>query len=183
MPARRRSETFGQLREDPALETRHLHLGDPEGVRDLLLRPFLDETHAQQLALPVVELGEGLGEPVPPVDLEEALVLPAERVAEPHTALTRAHGLIERERVPGAARVGDLRGAHSEASRDLVVAGLSPELLREFVRDHDRAPVQVLHSSRRTDRPAQIAEVPLELAGDRRHREGREACTALGSES
>src|SRR4029079_2227868 len=43
--------------------------------------------------------------------------------------------------------------------------------------------VQFLHASRHAHRPPAVAEVALELADDRRHREGRELSTAFGLET
>ena len=87
MTARRGAEAVGELREDPTLQPRDLHLRGAERVGDLLLRHLLDEAHPEQLALAVLELGERPGQAVPAVDRREVLVLPADRLGQPDAGL------------------------------------------------------------------------------------------------
>ena len=118
----------------------------------------------------LVELG-------PVLDPLELGVVVTEARGELATLVVRRHRPVERDEAvqrPGFHRLEHGLFGHPGPLRDLGRRRRPPVLLAECRHDPAELEVQLLHAARHADGPATIAEVPLQLAEDRRGGERRE---------
>src|SRR5690242_5340304 len=176
-----------KLGERGAYEPRHVHLRDPDLVRDLRLREVLHEAQIQDKPVPLGQRaqlrrqrGGVLGQLVAGVlaaqlgDRASFLVLVARpRRLERH-AVVRGGRLqrLEHLLVCELGRLGQLGGRGRAAERARQLGHGTVDLEHALL---DRA--------RHVHRPADVAEVALELAEDRGNREAGEGHAAGGVEA
>src|SRR3954452_4854702 len=164
-------------------EPRDVHLRDADGTGDLALGEALVVAQADDLALALAEAVEAATEQDPLLGELVALVVAADGLER-----SRALGqrLVERHHpggVGGAQRVEDLLDADAERVRDLGHGRRAAELARERLAGAHDARAELLDVARDAQHPTAVAEVALQLAGDRRHGERREPHVARDVEA
>ena len=164
-------------------QPRDVHLRDPDAVRDLSLHHVLLEAQAQHRPLALAQARQH------PIEVGGLLRAGVARVLGRHELL--AHVVVGIRFGP-VERVGEMRGrgraglqhilARDVArARELVSRRGTPELACQPLTDAVRSQDQLLDVPRHPHRPAEVAEVALELPQDGWHREGRRTrCRASG---
>ena len=115
----------------------------------------------------------------------ELQVLVGHQVAEgggavlPHRHVERGR----RERTVGGERLDDGLDVEADVLGDLAGPRGAAELLGELAGDLRDLALQLLDPARRADRPAEVAEVALDLTGDGGHRVGQEVPLVAGVET
>jgi len=178
---------LGQPRQRPAENPRNLHLRNADLSRNLRLGHVTDEAKPQDLALPGRELARRDCHGHPIIGQAQLVILGAEGIDHRSAlALAVIVGGIQRGGVMsprGLERVKHVLDAELEIQSQLLhrrgPAGLGAQLLLGVL-DLDRP---LLSSPGHVHRPAQIPEISLELAKDRRHGERGERRPTAGVES
>ena len=175
--ARRRSaRTAG---DRPAQDPRHLHLGDADLLGDLRLGQVLDEAQRQHLALALRELTRGGARPSPgrrPA-CSAGSSSPNVSTTMPPSPSPSSCGASSEDAWWARAVSSDSSTSSTLSSRYSASSwhrGRPPRLRAQpllRLLDLDRP---LLRTTGHVHRPAEVAEVALELAQDRRHRERRE---------
>src|SRR4051794_37023169 len=156
-------------------QPRHMHLRDADGTGNLALREALVVAQADDLALALAEAVEAAAQEDPVLGELVALVVAADRVERSGALGER---LVERHHPVGvgrAHRVEDLLDAGAQRGRELGHGRRAAELPRERLAGANDARAELLDIARNAQHPAAVAEVALQLAGDRRHGERGEA--------
>src|SRR3954452_1255945 len=156
-------------------QPRDVHLRDADGPRDLALREALVVAQANDLPLALAQLVEPAAQQHAMLGERVALVVAADRVER---AGALGERLVERHHpvgIRGAQRLEHLLDTGAERARDLGHSRRAAELARQRLASAHDARAELLDVARDAQHPAAIAEMALELAGDRRHGERREA--------
>ena len=179
----RRDDGVAQRVDRAADEPRDVHLRDPDLVGDLALGQPLEEAQAQDLALARGQLVEAAAQHQALLGSLEALVGLADRLERADPVGQR---LVERHHaigLAGAERLDHLVDGRLRAGGELLDGGRAPEVAGERLARTGEPGVELLHVARHPQHPPAIAEVALDLAGDRRYREGRELDLAVEIEA
>ena len=146
----------------------------PTRVADLRLREVLREAQAQHLALALGQHRHQALDRRGVLGEAEARVLDAHRVGDAVAVLVVVARAVERDRPVGARRLARLEHAldrDADVLGDLRRRRRAAERARELLAHAVDADGHLLQVARHAHRPAAVAEVALELAEDRRHRE------------
>src|ERR671915_1675737 len=177
---------LAQPRDGLADEARDMHLGDADPRPDLGLREVLREAQAQHLALAVAEGGHQALDGSRVLGDAEAGILGAHRLGHAVAVLVVVARAVEGDgaiRPRGLARLQHLLRRGADVAPDLGRRRSAPELARQLLGDALDADRHLLEVAGHANRPAAVAEVALELAEDRRHRERGERRGAVRLEA
>ena len=180
-------DLVAHLLERAADEARDVHLRDPDLLGDLRLGQPLEEAQVEDPALALVERAQAgrengavLAHLVLVLDRPERL----ERVEVGVVVSPARRG--ERERrvgLPALERLEHLFLVDAGRLRELGDRRRALELHGQLLEEMREPHVQLLQAARHADRPALVAEVPLDLADDVRRRVRRQLDAAVDVEA
>src|SRR5712691_7631386 len=180
-------DLVADLLERAADQPRHVHLRDPDLLRDLRLGQALEEAQVQDPALALVEDAEARREHGPVLGDLVLVLLGADRLERVELAVVvLPAGGRQRERAVGAAaleRLEHLLLLDPGRLRQLGDRRRAAELDGQLLDEARELDVELLEPARDADRPALVAEVALDLADDVRRRIGRQLDAAVEVEA
>ena len=164
-----------------------MHLRDADLRGDLRLRHLVEEAQLHDSPLTLVERVEPGRDERPVLDLlDSPIVLDAELLREAcrRPRPRRARGAIESStHARSRARRSPLPPRPRSASASSATVGDRPSSVGELVEHAGEPDAELLQAPRDVHRPGLVAEVPADLADDRRHRVARELDPAVDVEA
>src|SRR2546423_4162975 len=163
-----------------------MHLRDADLFGDLGLGLLVKEPQDEDRAVAGRELGQYWTQRLAMVDQRQLGIQGADELAQRRGALPATEHLIQRRaaiRLPGLQPFDPLRDRYAQPVCKLAGPGGPPQLLGQLRQGASDGQVQVLEPAGYPGRPAVVAELPADFAGDRRYREGQEGRAPGGFET